>query len=119
MPENYVKVYIANGATDAVMIKLFLESLEIPAVFFEEAAGVVYGLTVGPLADTEIWVPAEKAEEAIELLRKMEDGELSLPSDEPMEIPADMEDLAEENRQIQPEEEPDQPGVDPKNPLDD
>jgi hypothetical protein len=104
MPENYVKVYIANGATDAVMIKMFLESLEIPAVFYEEAAGVVYGLTVGPLADTEIWVPAEKAEEAIELLRKMEDGELSLSSSETMEIPPELEDLAEENRQISPEE---------------
>jgi hypothetical protein len=119
MPENYVKVYIANGATDAVMIKMFLESLEIPAVFYEEAAGVVYGLTVGPLADTEIWVPAEKADEAIELLRKMEDGELSLQSSEPMEIPPELEELAEENRQIQPEEEPDQPQIEPENPQDD
>lgn len=100
MPENYVKVYLANGATDALMIKLFLESLGIPAVIFEESLGIVYGLTVGPLADSEIWVPAEKAEEAIELLQKMENGELGLPVNQEQEIPSDLESLAAENRQI-------------------
>lgn len=108
MPENYVKVHLANGATDAVMIKLFLESLGIPAEIFEESAGIIYGLTVGPLAETEIWVPADKAEEAIELLQKMESGELGLPMNESLEVPPELENLAEENRRIIGEENSDQ-----------
>ncbi len=113
MPENYEQVYLASGATDAMMIKLFLESLGIPALIFEEAAGVVYGLTVGPLGATEIWVPSEKVAEATEFLRKMEAGELELPSGEEMEIPLELENLAEENRQIaseEDEEDEDSPG---------
>lgn len=79
MPEKYVKVYLVSGAGDAVLIKMFLEASGIPAVFYEESAGIVYGLTVGPLAEAEIWVPESRAEEARELLEKMENGELSLP----------------------------------------
>ena len=107
MPVNYEKVYLASGATDAVMVKLFLESLGIPALMFEESAGIVYGLTVGPLAETEIWVPVEMAEEAKEYLRKMDAGELTNPLDEKVEIPPEMQDLAEENRQILSDDEED------------
>lgn len=80
MPEKYVKVYLVSGAGDAVLIKMFLEAYGIPTVFYEESAGIVYGLTVGPLAEAEIWVPESRAEEARELLQKMENGELSLPT---------------------------------------
>ena len=74
MPSEYIQVYTANGQLEAEMIRLFLESKEIQAVAYGESLGSVYGLTVGPLGEVKIMVPAYQAENARQILKDMEDG---------------------------------------------
>ncbi len=79
MNEEYVKVHTCNGQLDADMIKNFLESFQIHAITSRESLGSVYGLTVGPLGEVDILVSPEEAEEAADLLRRMEAGEFQDP----------------------------------------
>ncbi len=50
------------------LIKGLLEVCGIPVVLRGEAIGPLQGLTMGPLAEVRIYVPAEKANEAREVL---------------------------------------------------
>ena len=75
MPENYEVVYVANGHTAAEMIRIFLQSEGIPAEIIGESAGTAYGLTVGPLGEVEIWVPASRKLEASAILSAMDKGD--------------------------------------------
>ncbi len=74
MPENYEEVYRAAGQLAGESIRLFLESHGIAALAYEESAGVTYGLTLAPMGFVRILVPSEQAEEALRILRDMEDG---------------------------------------------
>jgi hypothetical protein len=78
-PREYVQVYTAYGNLAAEMVRLLLESLRIPARLLQESAGSVMGLTVGPLGEVSILVPAENEREAREILQAMEDGRLEEP----------------------------------------
>ncbi len=73
---DYVTVYVANGQLDAEMIRGFLEAYGIPAMISQESVGKVYGLASGPLGEVNILVPAENKDEALDLLRSMENGDL-------------------------------------------
>lgn len=84
---EYVEVYAANGQLEADMIRLMLEASGLHVITRQESAGVVYGLTVGPLGEVRILVPETEAEEAAGLLEAMERGELD--RDIPGETPAD------------------------------
>jgi hypothetical protein len=75
-------VYTADGKLAAEMIRLTLDSFGIEAVLFEESLGNVYGLTVGPLAQTQVLVHPAKAAEAKEILKAMENGSLEATDDE-------------------------------------
>lgn len=77
MEPDYVPVYTTNGQLMAETVKLFLESQGIPAFFVQESAGSTYGLTVGPLGEVEIFVPAAQAEEARKILDEMDQGKLA------------------------------------------
>jgi hypothetical protein len=77
--QKYVPVYSAQGQLAAEIIKLLLESVEIPVRLSQESAGIVYGLTVGPLGEVTILVPAEKQQEASAVLQAMEEGKLEEP----------------------------------------
>lgn len=77
MMAKYVQVYTANGMLEAESIRLFLESLGMDAFISQESAGVTFGLTVGPLGEARIFVPAEQAEKAVAALKEMEEGRLS------------------------------------------
>ena len=81
-----VAVYTALGHLAGEMIRIFLESKEIPAHLSQESAGLVHGLTVGPLGEVDILVPAEYAEQARDLLARMEAGEFELPDGESPEL---------------------------------
>ncbi len=74
--EAWVIVYTAEGKLSAEIIRLNLESFGIPAVLEQESLGNIYGFTVGPLAEAHILVPVSKAEEAKDILQKMETGKL-------------------------------------------
>ncbi|MHC1784773.1 MAG: DUF2007 domain-containing protein [Anaerolineaceae bacterium] len=75
MNQEYVKVYAGNGQLDADMIKAFLQSMYIQAVTSRESLGSIYGFNVGPLGEVDILVPQEEVEEALDILRRMEEGE--------------------------------------------
>lgn len=78
MEENkvkYVTVYKAQGKLDGESIKAFLEAQLIPAVLDVNAAGQIFGLTVGDLGEVGVMVPEDQAAKARELLSGMEEGE--------------------------------------------
>ena len=77
--QKYVPVYSAHGQLAAEIIRLLLESVEIPVRLSQESAGVVYGLTVGPLGEVTILVPEERQREASLVLQQMQDGKLEEP----------------------------------------
>lgn len=73
---KFVHVYTAYGQLSGEMIRLLLNSVNIPAVLSQESAGVVYGLTIGSLGEVKVLVPAERADEAKKILQDMEEGKL-------------------------------------------
>lgn len=71
-------VYTAPGMLSAEMIRMLLESYDISVWIVPESAGIAYGLTVGPLGAVDILVAEEDVEKAKDILRKYENGELSI-----------------------------------------
>ena len=66
---NWVKLTVE---TDPVLTDLLEERLKaagIPVVVKKEAAGTIYGLTSGPLAEAKILVPQDKLQEAEAILK--------------------------------------------------
>jgi len=74
---EYVPVYIAYGQLAGEMIRLLLESVDIPTIVSQESAGIAFGLTVGSLGQVRILVPADRVDEAKEVLLAMEEGRLA------------------------------------------
>ena len=72
---DLVVVYRAKGLIEGEIIKGFLEAQGIRASVSQEAAGKIYGLTVGDLGIAEILVRAEDKDKAVALLREVEAGE--------------------------------------------
>ena len=68
LDQKPVVVWEAANNMEAQIVKGRLESEGIPAIIRGEAAGIIYGLTSGSLAATDILVPAAIAEKAIEIL---------------------------------------------------
>ena len=77
MTTQYVLAYTANGMLDAEMIQSFLETAGISSLLSHESAGTVFGLTLGPLGEVQVMVPADKLEEAKNMLDAMEQGKYS------------------------------------------
>jgi hypothetical protein len=82
MKNEWEMVYTSYGQLDASMIVDFLKAHGIEAVVMQESVGQTYGLTVGPLGESRIYVSADQKEAAIAILEAMERGEFELP-DEP------------------------------------
>jgi Putative prokaryotic signal transducing protein len=81
MPETseskeFVPIYTAFGHLAAEMIRLMLVSMNIPAILSQESAGAAMGLTVGRLGEVKILVPANRVEEASDILQAMDQGKL-------------------------------------------
>lgn len=72
-------VYVANGMIEAESVKILLESFGITAYTNQESAGIVYGLTVGPLGEVEIVVPKEQIQDAKKVIEDMKSGKLEMP----------------------------------------
>ena len=73
---DYVPVYEASGMLAGESVRLMLEAKGIPAFVSQESAGITFGLTIGSLGRAKIYVPANRKEEARDILRDMEDGRL-------------------------------------------
>lgn len=82
MRDNWVVVAKASGKLDAEIIRGLLESFEIPVEIVQESAGVVYGLTVGPLGEAQILVPKEFEQRALSALEAYQRGDLADDSEE-------------------------------------
>ena len=80
LDQEPVAVWQAANLMVAQIVKGRLESENIPAIVRGEALGALWGLTTGPLAATDVLVPAPLAEKAIELLHEViewDDGEMN------------------------------------------
>lgn len=72
--DNWVKLGITKNQMEAEILKSYLESCGIKVLFKTEAIGKVYGLTTGPLAAVEFWVPHGQVKRARQLLEAYHDS---------------------------------------------
>ena len=71
------------GHLEAEMIRSYLTSQEIPCELFQEGAGQdIYPVNYGPLARVEIFVPADRMDEALALLEALNDTSSDTEPDE-------------------------------------
>lgn len=75
-------VYVASGSIEAESVRILLESFGLKAFTNQESAGKTYGLTVGPLGLVEVLVPEDQVEEAKQIIRAMDAGNLEDTQDE-------------------------------------
>lgn len=82
MTDEIQKVFTAYGQLEADMVRLMMEAAGITVILRRESAGAVYGLTVGPMGEVHLYVPASQFEDAQQLIQSMQSGELENQSDE-------------------------------------
>lgn len=82
--DGYVVISIVQGQFAEAQIKAFLEAHDIPCELRGEALRVTHAISIDGIGAAEVLVPADRAEEARNLLGRAERGELAI--DEP---PAD------------------------------
>lgn len=80
-PVRWVVIAIVS-AIEAEVMRSKLESEGIPCVLQREAAGSVYGITIGPLGEVRVLVPEPLADRAFDLLNE---GETMDDTDEAIE----------------------------------
>ncbi|MGA9190656.1 MAG: DUF2007 domain-containing protein [Anaerolineales bacterium] len=68
MLDPYVSLVTVSGRPEAEFIKSFLNAEGIDCELSQEAAGSVFGLSVGTLGAVEIFVPTSKAGKARRML---------------------------------------------------
>jgi len=78
-----VMIGIVHGPVEIEMARDALAEAGIPAHIKQQSAGSLYGLSIGPLAEAEIWTPRPLAEQARETLVGI--GLFAAPEDEAME----------------------------------
>jgi len=83
---SMVEVYVAQGQLIGEVIRTKLEAAGIPSLLKYESVGVVMGITFDGLGAVHVLVPAEYADEAIQLLQAAEyeegnglDGDPGIP----------------------------------------
>ncbi len=82
--KNLVKVYESQGIFAAEVVKAKLQANGIPAMLRYESIGQVIGLTVDGLGRVEVYVSAEHAADAAELVQESDD-EMHFETDEDVE----------------------------------
>ena len=70
MDEKWVVVSYPKTPAEASIVKGLLESEGIPVFIEQEAIGKTYGMTIDGLGQIKILVPAERKDEAEQLLPK-------------------------------------------------
>ena len=68
--EGWVKVYTAQGLTEAHIVKGLLEFNGIPVDLDYEAVGPLLGITMNGLGEVRVLVPKDWKKKALELLQK-------------------------------------------------
>lgn len=72
---SMVEVYVAQGQLQGEVIRTKLVAAGIPALLKYESVGVVMGITFDGLGAVHVLVPAQYADEAIQLLQAAEYGD--------------------------------------------
>ena len=83
--DGYVVISVVQGQFVEAQVKAFLEAHGIPCVLRGEALRVTHAISIDGIGAAEVLVPAERAEEARDLLARAERGELAI--DEPPDPP--------------------------------
>lgn len=76
--EHWINVYNEYGRLSAELIRILLESRNIPVQLIQEGAGAAYGLTFGSLGNVSILVPESRSAEAVQLLEDYSAGHLEI-----------------------------------------
>lgn len=72
---DLISVYKAHGRLEGEMVKAFLEANGVRSIISQEAAGSIYGLTLGDLGIVNLLVYPENFENASLLIKQMDEGE--------------------------------------------
>ena len=84
--ESFIAVSTVQGQFAEEQVRAFLEANGIPTEVRGETLRTTYGISIDGLGSVEILVPADKADEARDLLAHAERGDLALAVDhEPSE----------------------------------
>ena len=70
MVDRLVMVDTISGRTEAEMLCSMLQARGVQCELSHEAAGWVYGLGVGPLAEVELLVPSHQSKLARQILKE-------------------------------------------------
>ena len=76
MDEKIIVVETTSGLIEAEILRGLLEANDINVWLSHESAGKVFGLSVGPLGQVDLMVPADQAEEAKKILDDYHAGRL-------------------------------------------
>lgn len=82
MDEDIIIVETTSGLIEAEILRGLLEANDITVWLLHEAAGKAIGLSVGPLGQVDLMVPANQAEEARKILDDYHAGRLMDHDDE-------------------------------------
>ncbi len=82
MASKEIEVIRVPGGINADSIVAALHGSGIPARLHGEPVGAIYGLTLDGLGEVSIFVPAEYAEQAREVLAAAADGQLLIEENE-------------------------------------
>ena len=74
MDQEWVVIEKTAGDLQAEILRGLLEAQGIPVLLSQEGAGRAIGLSVGPLGEVEILVPAERCLEAEVILEEYRTG---------------------------------------------
>ncbi len=74
--KKWEKVTVVTGELQAEIIRGMLEAQDIEVLLFQEGAGKVFSLSVGPLGEVEIMVPADKKDEASQIINEYFDKDV-------------------------------------------
>jgi len=74
MDQQMARVFVASGEVEAQQVRAFLEAAGVATLERGEALRNTHGFTIDGLGAVEIFVPAEKADEARTLLSSVEAG---------------------------------------------
>jgi hypothetical protein len=80
--EHFIHVCAVQGQFAEAQVRAFLEANGIPTQVRGETLRTTHGISIDGLGSVEILVPADKADQARDLLNQAEAGALSLAADE-------------------------------------
>jgi hypothetical protein len=77
MQDGYLKIYSSLNTAEARMVKFLLDNNGIETIIENEDMTPLFGMTSAKDAETRLWVPKEKYEEASALLAEKKSLDLS------------------------------------------